>query len=169
MSTNPPPDKRPDLPEDGFVSNYLLYLLAAASNAISEEFHAVVRDRGVRVPEWRVLACLSDADGQMVTQLATLALMEQSRLTKIIDQMVARDLVTRRSDARDRRRVRVYLTGKGKTLAAELVAAAKEHEAGIVAQITRGEADILIGVLKRINSLHGHPPHAVIDTEESGG
>jgi DNA-binding MarR family transcriptional regulator len=146
----------PAKPADrGFVRNYLLYLLAAASDGVSTEFHALIRARGVRVPEWRVLACLADEEGQMVTQLAALALMEQSRLTKIIDQMAEKDLVSRRSDQRDRRRVRVYLTKKGRKLAAELIKEARAHEAGIIEQISPDQAEILKGVLARIIDLHG--------------
>lgn len=152
--------------DQGFVRNYLLYLLAAASDGVSTEFHALVRARGVRVPEWRILACLADEEGQMVTQLAALALMEQSRLTKIIDQMAEKDLVSRRSDQRDRRRVRVYLTKKGRKLAIELIAEARAHEAGITEQISPGQAEILKDVLARIVDLHG--PEARVGDRPSG-
>ncbi|MGJ8569835.1 MAG: MarR family winged helix-turn-helix transcriptional regulator [Hoeflea sp.] len=117
-----------DTPEQPFVPNYLLYLLAAASEAASERFHTHVRTKGLRVPEWRVLACLIDTDGSMVTELARYAMIEQSRLTKIIIQMDSRGLVTRRSDPKDGRRVRVFLTDGGRALAEELVADAKVNE-----------------------------------------
>lgn len=126
--------------EPGFVDGYLLYLLASASHLASGQFHEEVREAGVRVPEWRVLACLHDEDGQMVTQLARFALMEQSHLTKTIDQMVERGLVTRRSDETDRRRVRIFMTDKGTQLADRLVARAKAHEAQLVHQL--GTRDI---------------------------
>lgn len=119
----------------GFVHDYLLYLLAAASEAASAQFHAHVRREGLRVPEWRVLACLHDQDGEMVTRLAGYALIEQSRLTKIIAQMDARGLVTRRGDAEDRRRVRVYLTEDGRALATRLVADARHHEAEVLRRL----------------------------------
>lgn len=124
----------------GFVPDYLLYLLAAASEAASAQFHAQVRAKGVRVPEWRVLACLVDRDGEMVTRLAGYALVEQSRLTKIIAQMDAKGWVTRRGDAADRRRVRVYLTPAGRTLADRLVADARRHEAALLAKLEGGDA-----------------------------
>ncbi|MEX3314150.1 MarR family winged helix-turn-helix transcriptional regulator [Sulfitobacter sp. PS-8MA] len=116
----------------GFVSDYLLYLLAAASDAASAQFHAKVRKAGLRVPEWRVLACLADTDGAMITQLAKRALAEQSRLTRIIAQMEDRGLLVRRSDPADGRRVRVYLTDSGRALAAELVPQAQKHEAALM-------------------------------------
>ena len=115
-----------------FVTSYLLYLLAAVSERASAEFHAHARNAGLRVPEWRVLACLADEDGAMITRLARLSLMEQSRLTRIIDQMAERGLVSRASDPEDRRRVRVFLTEAGRELALRLIADARAHEARIL-------------------------------------
>lgn len=141
---------------DGFVSNYLLYLLAATSEAASAEFHAQVRKAGLRVPEWRVLACLYDEDGQMITRLAEIALAEQSRLTRIIDGMVKRGLLERRDDAADRRRVRIYLTKTGAALAANLVAKARTHEDQILSRLpgsqTKQLKPALAALLQKLNS-----------------
>ena len=126
--------------EKGFVSDYLLYLLAAASEAASAQFHAHVRDNGLRVPEWRVLAWLHDRDGEMITRLARISLIEQSRLTKIIIQMEERGLVRRQGDKQDRRRVRVWLTEHGRPLAARLVADARTHETGLLSKLEGGDA-----------------------------
>lgn len=122
----------------GFVGDYLLYLLAAASDAASAQFHAQVRKAGLRVPEWRVLACLHDGDGAMITQLARIALVEQSRLTRIIVQMEERGLVNRKSDPKDGRRVRVYLSEEGRDLVNRLVPEARLHEAKLLAQFKDG-------------------------------
>ena len=121
-----------DANTSGFVSDYLLYLLAAVSEAASAQFHAQVRKAGVRVPEWRVLACLYDEDGAMITHLAKIALAEQSRLTRIIVQMEERGLVRRGHDPSDGRRVRVWLTAEGRALATRLVADARRHEKGLL-------------------------------------
>jgi DNA-binding MarR family transcriptional regulator len=144
---------------DGFVRDYLLYLLAAASEAASGEFHAHVRAEGLRVPEWRVLACLNDRDGAMITHLAQLALVEQSRLTKIIDQMAARGLVERRGDKDDRRRVRVWITKQGLDLAKGLVAEARAHEAELLAGLKgRDGARIKPALRSLIKSLERRDP-----------
>ena len=118
-----------------FVPGYLLYLLAAASDATSAQFHSRVREYGLRVPEWRVLACLSDQNGEMITRLAEFALIEQSRLTRIIDQMDSKGWVVRKADREDGRRVRVYLTPRGRKLARALVAEARQHEAELLATL----------------------------------
>lgn len=129
--------------DDKFVESYLLYLLAAASDKASAQFHAKVRDRGLRVPEWRVLATLIDRDGAMITRLADIALIEQSRLTRIIDQMDNRGLVRRKSDSTDRRRVRVFLTVKGRRVAQSLIKDARMHEQGLLASLTESHVEQL--------------------------
>lgn len=129
--------------DDEFVDSYLLYLLAAASEKASAQFHAKVRDSGLRVPEWRVLAILVDRDGAMITRLAETALIEQSRLTRIIDQMDTRGLLRRKSDSDDRRRVRIFLTAKGRRLATSLIEDAREHEKALLASLADSNVDQL--------------------------
>ncbi len=122
-----------------FLEDYLLFLLAAASASASAGFHQIIRENGLRVPEWRVLACLHDKDGQMITRLAALALMEQSAMTRVIERMEERNLVERRGDTRDRRRVRVFLAAEGRRLVGTLIADARAHEARILALLPPAE------------------------------
>ncbi|WP_299030638.1 MarR family transcriptional regulator [uncultured Sulfitobacter sp.] len=129
-------DLQPTEDEPEFVADYLLYLLAAASDGASAQFHAQVRSLGLRVPEWRVLACLHDRDGAMITQLARIALVEQSRLTRIIAQMEQRGMLIRQSDPTDGRRVRVFLTPQGRALTNTLVPQAQAHETKLLSQLS---------------------------------
>ncbi|RMC30815.1 MarR family winged helix-turn-helix transcriptional regulator [Paracoccus alkanivorans] len=123
-------DHERDKPETGepFLADYLQFLLATASGLASHSFHVQAAAAGVSVAEWRVLACLSDCDGQSVTELARLAQMEQSRLTRVIERMDNRGHVTRKRCRDDRRKVHVWLTGQGAGIARDLVARARAHE-----------------------------------------
>lgn len=140
----------PVTPDRPFVEDYLLYLLAAVSDRASAQFHAHARATGLRVPEWRVLACLANEDGAMVTRLASLSLLEQSRLTKIIDQMAERGLVSRHPDPQDARRVRVFLTQAGRSMAESLVADARDHEAKILDRLSPGDAQTIKPILRAL-------------------
>jgi DNA-binding MarR family transcriptional regulator len=111
-----------------FVDDYLLYLLARASHAVSAEFHAKLRRAGVSVPVWRVLASLSGGPPETVTGLAEACLLQQPTMTKLLDRMVRDDLVRRLPDPRDRRVVRIEATAKGEALVKDLLVAAREHE-----------------------------------------
>lgn len=140
----PATDAAPD-----FVENYLLYLLGRASEQASAQFHAIVKARGISVPEWRVVGQLSSGPST-ISHLADRALTQQPTMTKVIDRMVAEGLVVRLEDTADRRRVSVRLTEKGQRLAAELIPLAKEHEARVLAGYGPREAAALKRALKTL-------------------
>ncbi len=76
--------------------------------------------------------------------------MEQSRLTRIIDQMDERGLVQRKADVDDGRRVRIFLTVKGKRLANALVEEARVHEEGLLQSLAHTDAEHLKPALKAL-------------------
>ena len=139
-----------DETKETFVSSYLLYLLAASSESASGQFHDVVRSKGLRVPEWRVLACLIDQDGLMTTKLASYAMCEQSRMSRILDQMQTKDLIRRHTGEGDKRRVTIHLTDKGRGLAMELVDLARNHEAKLLALLKETDANRLKPALQTL-------------------
>lgn len=97
-----------------------------------------------------MLACLSDTDGEMVTRLAEFALMEQSRLTRIIERMEEKGWVRRAADTEDRRRVRVHLTEAGRALATRLVQEARAHEAALLGALEGSDAARIKRALKSL-------------------
>jgi len=119
---------------DRFVDDYLLYLLARGSHAVSGEFHAKLRKAGVSVPVWRVLATLSGSPGETVTGLAESCLLQQPTMTKLLDRMVRDGIVKRMPDQRDRRVVRIQMLPRGELMVKDLLVAAKQHEADLLAR-----------------------------------
>lgn len=137
-----------------FVDDYLLSLLARASHAVSSEFHGRLRTRGISVPVWRVLASLSGSTGETVSTLASACLLLQPTMTKVLDRMERDGLVRRKQDATDRRLVRIHLTPRGEALVADLLQAARQHEAEIVARHPETAAikDLLRALIARQNA-----------------
>jgi DNA-binding MarR family transcriptional regulator len=123
-----------------FLNNYLPHLLTLAAIAASRAFDQELREGGISLPVWRVMAVLLDRPGETVTGLARRCLLQQPTATKLIDRLERDQLVQRRPDHRDHRVVRVSLTSKGSTLAASLVAAAKQHEAALLTRHPQAEA-----------------------------
>ncbi len=136
-----------------FIDDYLLYLLARASHVVSAEFHGVLRRAGVAVPVWRVLATLSGSPGETVSGLADTCLLQQPTMTKLLDRMVRDGLVKRLPDARDRRVVRIQMTPRGEAVVNDLLAAAKKHEAEVLARHPELDSmaikDLLRGMIAR--------------------
>lgn len=144
---------------DRFVDDYLLYLLARASSEISAQFHADLKKHGLQVPEWRVLATLSDGDGMTLGELAARALQRQPTMTKTIDRMVRSGLVTRRKGGPDRRQVRVHITADGRRRVEDALAAAKLHESDVLSDYSTDEARRLKSMLQALIDRNGAAPN----------
>lgn len=143
-----------DMTSERFVDDYLLYLMARASHVVSAEFHGVLRRAGVQVPVWRVLATLSGSPGETVSGLADTCLLQQPTMTKLLDRMVRDGLVKRLPDAQDRRVVRIVMTPRGESLVADLLVAAKKHEAEVLARHPEVDALQLKNLMRALIGRH---------------
>ena len=114
-------------------------LARAAHVVVAQGLAAELRGRGTSLPVWRVLAALHASPGRTVTALAEACLLQQPTMTKLLDRMVQKGLVTRSQDARDRRVIRIALTTDEETKATGLMAAAERYEAEMLARQPRAE------------------------------
>jgi DNA-binding MarR family transcriptional regulator len=73
----------------------------------------VLENERLTVPGWRVLTLLADGKGHPMTEVADHAMLPPGSLTKLVDQLAEDNLVYRRIDPADRRRIRAYLTRRG--------------------------------------------------------
>ncbi|MFE2530797.1 MarR family winged helix-turn-helix transcriptional regulator [Streptomyces sp. NPDC059371] len=92
----------------------LLYLLTRAERLAVRRVQSVLDEFECSVEAWRVLDLLSDGQGHNMTALADHAFLPAPSLTKLMDQLVDQNLVYRRVDPADRRRVLAHLTPRGK-------------------------------------------------------
>ncbi|MDL5204597.1 MarR family transcriptional regulator [Streptomyces sp. ALI-76-A] len=91
----------------------LLRLLTRAERLSARRVQSVLEEFDCSVEAWRVLDLLSDGQGHHMTALADHAFLPAPSLTKLIDQLVDQNLVYRRVDPADRRRVLAHLTPRG--------------------------------------------------------
>lgn len=91
----------------------LLHLLTRAERLSVRRVQSVLDEFDCSVEAWRVLDLLSDGQGHNMTALAEHAFLPAPSLTKLIDQLVDQNLVFRRVDPADRRRVLAHLTPRG--------------------------------------------------------
>ncbi|MFD6755868.1 MarR family winged helix-turn-helix transcriptional regulator [Micromonospora gifhornensis] len=92
----------------------LLPLLTRAERLLSRRVGALLTDEGLTIEAWRVLGLLADGLGHPMSEVAAEASLPPGTLTKLVDQLVDRNLVFRRVDPIDRRRIRAYLTARGR-------------------------------------------------------
>jgi DNA-binding MarR family transcriptional regulator len=94
----------------------LALLLSDAERRITRRLAAVLSHHDCTVERWRALALLSGGDRHRMSELAEFTQLPPASLTRLIDGMVADNLVHRKADPRDRRGVLVHITRRGLAL-----------------------------------------------------
>ena len=94
----------------------LAHLLSQAERRVTRRLSAALEGEGLTLAQWRVLSLLADGAGHTMTEAAEFAMLPAPSLTKVVDRMVSSNLVYRRPDLLDRRRVLIYSTARGRRL-----------------------------------------------------
>lgn len=149
--------RQSDRSAGGFVDDYLLALLMQAAALISSEFHAVVRGHGLSVPEWRVLATLSDGRAVPLGELAQITVTKQPTLTRLVERMVQRGQIERRAHETDRRYTPLRITPAGRRLVERLIELAHEHEQRVLKPFEIAQAQALKSTLRGLIEQHRPP------------
>lgn len=114
---------------------------------------------GLTRSQWWVLAFLSRRDGMTQTALAADLDLTKVAVGGLVDRMEAAGFVERRSDERDARARRVYLTRAGQRLVSTIRESVDAVEADILATVTEDELDeaalVLVKIKNRLLELAG--------------
>jgi DNA-binding MarR family transcriptional regulator len=94
----------------------LMRLLTQAERLMSRRLAAILADEGQTLDAWRVISLLADGRGHFMTELAESAFLPPGSLTRLVDHLVDTNLIYRRVDDADRRRIRAHLTPRGHRL-----------------------------------------------------
>ncbi|PSM40711.1 MarR family transcriptional regulator [Streptomyces dioscori] len=96
-------------------SKDLAHLLTRAERLAARLLRGALEEHGCTLDAWRVLSLLSDGEGHPMTAVAEEAFLPPATLTKLVDHLVDQNLVHRRVDPLDRRRILAHLTPRGET------------------------------------------------------
>lgn len=130
----------------------LLFVLSRTAVRCSARFEQTELQRyNVSFATYCVLVTLMRHDDQRLGDLAALADIEMSTLSRLIGTMQARRLVTRRRSGKDARAVRIRITETGRALAEKLAAAAAHFETSLTRGIGMREVQALKRTLVRIS------------------
>jgi DNA-binding MarR family transcriptional regulator len=94
----------------------LVLALSDAERRVTRRLSQVLAHHGCTTERWRALTLLSRGSGHSMSELAEFTQLPPASLTRLVDGLVDDNLVHRKADARDRRRVIVHITPRGRTL-----------------------------------------------------
>ena len=104
---------QPALGEIG-LGNFAPYLMNRIMGRYNASLRADLAGLGLTTPKMRALAVLSVIDAPLIRDLAVYAVVEQSTLSRALDQLAGEGLIQRETDAGDSRAIRVHITEAGR-------------------------------------------------------
>ncbi len=134
------------------TARQVLEIVPAVMRTIRAEFRSQ-RPMDLSVAQFNTLAYIKKNDGASLSSLAAHIGLTLPSMSKLIDGLVERGLVTRNSDLEDRRKICLCLTDTGKN---ELEAAYEHTQAFLVKKISglpKEEAEIVSRSMQILKSL----------------
>lgn len=126
----------PRLGEIG-LTNFAPYMMNRIMGRYNASFRDELAQMGLTTPKARALAVLTVIEGPLIRELSVYTVVEQSTLSRALDQMNSEGLIRREADANDSRAVRVFITEVGRAVFEELW----PHMAQAQARMFRGIPD----------------------------
>jgi DNA-binding MarR family transcriptional regulator len=132
------------------LANFAPYLM----NRIMGRYNASLRDEmadlGLTTPKMRALAVLSVVEGPLIRELSVLTVVEQSTLSRALEQLTNDGLIRRETDPNDSRAVRVFITDAGRASFETLWPHMAEAQARMFRGIPEDERRAFVATLQKM-------------------
>jgi DNA-binding MarR family transcriptional regulator len=127
---------------------WLTQVIGSRDRRLTQE----LRGSGLRVPEWRVLASLCARHRCTMSELADLATIDRTTLTRTVDRMEEAGWVARLNDASDLRVTRLAPTASGERLFQRIWPTVERLNRVAVEGLPAGAIDKLRDTLERMKA-----------------
>jgi DNA-binding MarR family transcriptional regulator len=134
------------------LDRHPFFWLTQVIGARDRELAQGLRDYGLRVPEWRALAALYARQRCTMSELAELATIDRTTLTRTIDRMEEAGWLSRLADAADMRVTRLALTAAGRRMFERIWPEVEQLNALALAGLSSGEIQSLRRILARMRA-----------------
>ena len=134
------------------LDRHPFFWLTQVIGARDRELAQGLRDYGLRVPEWRALAALYARRNSTMSDLAELATIDRTTLTRTIDRMEEAGWLARVADAADMRVTRLELSAAGRRMFERIWPEVEKLNALALEGISKAEIRDLQRILERVHS-----------------
>src|SRR5277367_1245111 len=149
--------EKPAQPAVSELRSHIGFWLRFVSNHVSHAFAKKLLNSGVTVAEWVVLREIFDTDEMPPSTLAEQTGLTRGAISKLIERLVLKKLVSRQEGSEDRRYQRIALTPTGRRLVPKLAAIADSNDHEFFQPLTAKEHEALVATLKKL--VHAHDLH----------
>jgi DNA-binding MarR family transcriptional regulator len=137
------------------LKKHIGFWLRFVSNHVSHAFARRLLASGVTVAEWVVMREMFDDEETSPGLLAERIGMTRGGVSKLVDRLVSKKLITRRERGDDRRFQSIALTPAGRRLIPHLAALADQNDEEFFHPLSARERAELMATMKKLVEAHG--------------
>lgn len=141
------------------LKSHIGYHMRVVSNAVSQTFARKLAASDVTVAEWVILREMYAGDEKASqkkspSDVAQLTGLTRGAISKLIDRLLNKELVTREESSGDRRYQEIKLTAKAVKLVPKLAVVADENDENFFSILSQSEKKNLINILRKLTDVH---------------
>jgi len=137
------------------LKSHIGFWLRFISNHVSHAFARKLEQSGVTVAEWVVLREMYGESQSSPSAVAERIGMTRGGVSKLVDRLLVKNLVSRRESSGDRRYQEIVLTAAGRRLVPSLAALADQNDEEFFHPLSRQERTTLLLILKKLVQAQG--------------
>ncbi|MER8187783.1 MarR family transcriptional regulator [Kitasatospora sp. NPDC094015] len=118
------------------LRDHLGYWLRRLSDEVHGRFERELAEHGVTVSQWAVLITVYRGDATTTREVARYVDIDVGAVSRLVDRLVAKGLISREPALESRRILRLTLTDAGRELAPRLAGIADRNDAHFFAHLT---------------------------------
>jgi DNA-binding MarR family transcriptional regulator len=126
------------------------YWLRRLCEEVHGSFEHQLHAHDVTVAQWNVLVTVYHGQATTTAEVARYIAIDPGAVSRLVDRLAAKGLMTRSADPSSRRRVRLGLTEAGRALMPDLIRIADENDDACFGVLSRAERAGLIRLLRQL-------------------
>ncbi|WP_051943047.1 MarR family winged helix-turn-helix transcriptional regulator [Streptacidiphilus rugosus] len=140
------------------LHDHLGYWLRRLSDEVHGRFEKQLAEHGVTVAQWAVLITVYRGDATTTREVSRYVDIDVGAVSRLVDRLIAKELMSREPDPRSRRVLRLTLTEEGRRLAPLLAEIADRNDAHFFAALAPDRRRRLEAWIRDLVGAP-HPPH----------
>lgn len=135
------------------LKKHIGFWMRLVSNNVSHSFARRIEDKGVTVAEWVILREMYEFEEAIApSHLSEVTGLTRGAISKLVDRLLAKKLVSRKDSTEDRRYQEIQMTKSARNLVPQLAALADENDERFFSSLSPNERKYLVDTLMKVAS-----------------
>ena len=139
------------------LSEFLPYRIVSLGDRLSRALAGAYADEGVTIPEWRVLAVISQEPRMAARDVVAKTPLDKMAVSRAVAALEDKGLVRRSEDPNDRRVALLSLSPEGRVIFNRIAALALDFERRLLDELSADEQKRLRATLARLEGAMTEP------------